>query len=360
MLRRLKTFTLQIIAGVNIITAIIMFLIGMSDRINPVVHPMLSNIGLLFPVLLFINLCFLIFFIFFKKKYIIIPFLGFVICYFPIRTYTPLNINGNTPDSAIKVLSYNVFSFCNDGAPADHPNPIIDYIVESDADIVCLQEGWLNEEIDNLTKASYPYRDSVINIKSGLCIVMLSKFPIVSKEQIKYKSKGNMSAAFKVNIGKDTTTVISNHFEATGLSLDDRAVFKQMVRGKSEKDIMKTESKHLIAQLGESSKIRAPQAETVANYIKECGGSIILCGDFNDSPISYTHRTLAKVLNDCYVASGNGPGISYHRNAMFVRIDNIMCSNDWIPYSCKVDRSISYSDHYPIYCWLDRRAKDKK
>ncbi len=360
MFKSLKTFTLQMIAGVNIIMAIIMLLIGMSDRLNPVEYPTLSNIGLLFPIFLFINLFFLVFFIFFKKKYIIIPFLGFIICYFPIRTYTPLNVNGKTPDSAIKVLSYNVYSFCNDGAPEDHPNPIIDYILENDADIVCLQEAWLNEKIDNLTKVSYPYRDSVVNIKSGLCIVMLSKFPILSKERIMYESKGNMSAAFKVKLGKDTTTVISNHFEATGLSLEDRAVFKQMVKGKSEKDTMKVESKRLISKLGESSKIRAPQAEAVARYVKDCDGSIILCGDFNDSPISYTHRTLAKILNDCYVATGNGPGISYHRNAMFVRIDNIMCSNDWIPYGCKVDRSIGYSDHYPIYCWLDKRMKDKK
>ncbi len=360
MLKKLKTFTLQMIAGANIVTAVIMFLVGMADRLNPVNYPMLSNIGLLFPIFLFLNLCFLVFFIFFQKKYIIIPFVGFVLCYFSIRIYFPLNVNGKTPDTAIKVLSYNVYSFCNDGAPAGVSNPILDYILEKDADIVCLQEAWLNKEIDSLTNASYPYRDSMTNVQSGLCTVMLSKFPIVSKERIMYESKGNMSAAFKVKMGQDTVTVINNHLETTGLSLDDRAVFKQMVKGKSEKDTMKVESKRLIAKLGESAKIRAPQAETVANYVKECGGSIILCGDFNDSPISYTHRTIAKVLTDCYVSTGNGPGISYHGNAMFVRIDNIMCSDDWIPYSCKVDRSIGFSDHYPIYCWLDKRVKDKK
>ncbi|MCD8296495.1 MAG: endonuclease/exonuclease/phosphatase family protein [Prevotella sp.] len=360
MLKNLKRYTLQIIAGVNIVTAIIMLLIGMSDRLNPTVHSMLSNIGLLFPIFLIINFLFLVFFIFFKKKYIIISFLGYVVCFFPIRTYTPLNINGKRPDGALKVLSYNVYSFCNDGAPEDHPDPIIDYILEQDADIVCLQEGWLNDKINSLVEETYPYRDSV---KNGLCpfyIVLLSKFPILYKERIKYKSEKNVSAAFKVLIEQDTVTVINNHFETSGISLEDRAVFTQMIKGKSEKETMKVESKRMIAQLSESSKIRAPQADAVARYVKECGGSIILCGDFNDSPISYTHRTLAKILTDCYVATGNGPGISYHGSAMFVRIDNIMCSADWAPYCCKVDRSIGYSDHYPIYCWLDRHAKNKK
>jgi UDP-2,3-diacylglucosamine pyrophosphatase LpxH len=61
-----------------------------------------------------------------------------------------------------------------------------------------------------------------------------------------------------------------------------------------------------------------------------------------------------KELTDCYVATANGPGISYHYNAFYVRIDNIMCSDHWKPYECKVDNSISASDHYPIVCKLQR------
>lgn len=187
----------------------------------------------------------------------------------------------------------------------------------------------------------------------------MSKYPIVARERIDYVSKGNVSAAFKVKMDGDTVTVVNNHLETSGLSLADRAGFKDMVKGKAGSDTVRAESKRLAVKLGESAKIRAPQAEAVAEYVRKSGDNVILCGDFNDNPISYTHRTLARELTDCYVESGNGPGISYHHNAIFVRIDNIMCSNLWQPYKCKVDRSIGYSDHYPIYCWLKKRGKDK-
>ena len=105
---------------------------------------------------------------------------------------------------------------------------------------------------------------------------------------------------------------------------------------------------------------RAPQAEAVARYVRKYLDRkvpVILCGDFNDSPLSYTHRTIARELTDCYVASGNGPGISYHKSGMYFRIDHIFCSDDFEPYGAKVDNSVTASDHYPICCWLKYRPK---
>lgn len=360
MVRQIRDFTLQIIAGANVVTVVVMLLIGLSDRINPVEHPLLANAGLLFPVFIFINICFLFFFAIFKRKYMLVTILGLVAGYFPVRTYWPLNVRGDVPPGAIKVLSYNVNNFNRTNAPEDDPNPILSYILNSEADIVCLQEAQLTEEITAAMKGIYDYRDTVLGNGGRDCLALLSRYPIISKERIRYESEANVSAAFKVKIGRDTVVVVNNHFETSGLSLEDRAGFKDMVKGKSEGDTIRAESRRLLAKLGDAAKTRAPQVETVAEYVKNCGRSVILCGDFNDTPISYARRTLAKELTDCYVSTGNGPGISYHVNAMYVRIDNIMCSSGWVPYGCKVDNSIGYSDHYPIYCWLEKKAKDKK
>ena len=121
---------------------------------------------------------------------------------------------------------------------------------------------------------------------------------------------------------------------------------------------MKVESKRLIDKLAETSKRRAPEVDAVARYIaRHEGESIILCGDFNDNPISYTRRVIVDKLTDCYVATANGPGISYHLSGFYVRIDNIMCTPDWKPYGCTVDSKVKSSDHYPIYCWLQKQRK---
>lgn len=358
-MKNIKLLTLQVIAGANVVTAVTMFLIGLSDRINPMEHPMWANVGLLFPILLLINFFFLVFFAVFKRRYMAVTFLGFVVSYSSVRTYCPLNVSRDVPPGSIKVLSYNVHCFANENAPEGHDNPIMEYIIGSDADIVCLQEARIDDGIKGAIKGVYDYADSVKSKNGGECLVLLSKYPILSRERIEYESKNNVSAAFRLKIGDDTVTVINNHFETSGLSLADRAGFKDMVKGNAGSDTVRAESKRLAEKLGESAKIRAPQAEAVAEYVRKSGDNVILCGDFNDNPISYTRRTLASVLTDCYVESGNGPGISYHHNAIFVRIDNIMCSKLWQPYKCKVDRSIGYSDHYPIYCWLKMKEKNK-
>lgn len=349
-----KTFTLQLLAGANVATALLMLLIGLSDRVSPVSHPNIACAGLVFPAFLLANLAFLVFFLIVKWRYAIVPVLGFLVCYPSVRVYCPFNVGTDHPEGSLKVLSYNVCSFDSLKNTAGGIDNIMQYLREADADIICLQEARIDDRIKAGAKGTYEYIDSVCNDTKSNTLVLMSKHPIISKERIKYESKGNLSAAFKVKIGGDTVTVINNHFETSGLSLEDRTGFLNMVKGNTETDEMKKESRTLLSKLGKSSQKRAPQAEAVAEYVKKCHGRVILCGDFNDNPISYTRHTLANVLTDCYVSTANGPGFSYHHNAMRVRIDNIMCSNDYEPYGCKVDGSVEYSDHYPIYCWLKK------
>lgn len=346
-------------AGANIASIIAMLLIGNVDKLNPVSHPILANLGLGFPLLLFVNFCFLVFFVFVKRLYVLVPLAGFLVCYPAVRRYWPLNVTHDPPAGAIKVLTYNVFSFNRGDTPENEPNPILEYIKSSDADIVCLQEALPDAEVKAAFKGTYNYMDTVRNMPAGDCIMLLSKFRIISKHRIEYPSRTNLSAAFKVLVDGDTVTVINNHFETSGLSQADRREFRNMMKGQTTKHIIRTEPKRLLIKLGRSSRIRAPQAEAVARYVRDTGGSIILCGDFNDNPLSYTHHVLENELTDCYVATGNGPGISYHHNAIFVRIDNIMCSTDWKPYACKVDDSIGASDHYPVFCWLKKQDKKR-
>lgn len=356
----LGKLTLQIIAGANIATILVMFFVGHSDIFNPVDHPLMATVGLTFPLFLCINLAFTAFWIIFSIKRVIIPFVGFIVCYAPVRVYSPLNISESLPEGTIKVMSYNVWTF-KDWTDVSQPCEIVDYILEQNADIVCLQEsGTMKDKRDRINRmmaTQYAYNDTVKPSGSSDEITLFSKFPIVGKKRINYESKNNHSAAFSLDVRGDTVIFIANHFESIGLSADEKSSFKSMMKGKMEKDSARSESQKLVSKLGRASAVRAPQAEAVAQYIRDNKGkSIILCGDFNDSPISYVRRIIADELTDCYVASGNGPGISYHVSGFYVRIDNIMCSDDWKPVRCVVDSKIKASDHYPIICWLKKRS----
>ena len=63
-----------------------------------------------------------------------------------------------------------------------------------------------------------------------------------------------------------------------------------------EKEKVKSGARLLIRKLAEASAIRAPQADTIAHEITASPHPyIIVCGDFNDTPISYTHRTMPRI-----------------------------------------------------------------
>ena len=362
MIKKLKKFTLQMIAGANIVTILCMMVVGFSDRISPATFPSLANIGLFLPVFILLNAAFLVFWLMFKTRWALIPIVGFLLCYGPIRTFFPINLKKETSPDAIKVLSYNVWLFAG-WEYRDQPNPIYQYILDTDADIVCLQEAGTQEvkkqkELKEAISIKYPYRERSSKGKNGDILACYSKYPIVGKEGIEYESKNNHSSVFYINMNGDTIIVVNNHFESIGLTPKEKDEFSKIVKGEVKRNEAEEGSKKLIGRLNEVSKIRAPQADAVARFLDQHRDkSIILCGDFNDGPNSYTHHKLAKRLTDCYVESGNGLGFSYHHNSFYIRIDHIMCSKDWTPVKCIVDKKIDASDHYPVVCWLKKTPK---
>ncbi len=360
-MKSVKKITIQIIAGANVASILVMLLVGLTMYINPETHPTLSCLGLGFPFLLLINVLFLAFWVVLKPRMVVIPIVGFIICYFPIRTYFPLNISKDVPSSCIKLVSYNVMSYDFASLVQNEEIPILTYLSTCEADIICLQEastiGWTKQVIDSTMNSRYPYHRVHSRHKDGLAMAIYSRFPIVSEREIEYESEANQSMAYEIIIQGRKTLVINNHFETNGLSEKDKSDFSQMVKGDMNNDSVRAESGKLLVKLASAAKKRAKQIRAVAQYIKRYKGkSIIVCGDFNENPISYSHHVFANELEltDCYVSTAFGPGWSYHKGGMYFRIDNIFCSNGWQPYNCRTDRSIGDSDHYPIVCWLKK------
>lgn len=357
MIDKLKKFTLQVIGGANVAAIILMLLVGYSGHLNPVDHPALANLGLTYPALILLNLAFLVLWACIKLRYVFIPIAGFLLAYVPTRAYFPVNLPQDPPQKSIKILSYNVESFIGEPGNKDQPvNPIAEYLLKSKADIICLQEAGGHEHFaDTLLRREYPFVSSYT--KAADVLAVYSKFPIQRTEPIEYPSVGNLSMAYELDIDGQRVLLVNNHFETNALEASDKSEFNSLIRGDVEGDSAKITSTKLLDKLAAASKKRAPQIDAVVRYISSHRGgkAVIVCGDFNESPISYSHYRFADILNDCYIASANGPGFSYNRSHIYVRIDNIFCSDHFKPYAAKVDKKIAASDHYPIYCWLKRR-----
>ena len=357
MIRQLKTFTVNVVAGANVAVGVAMVLVGFTDYADPTHHPYIATAGLLFPLFLLANLGFLAFWLFFKRRMALIPIAAYAAAFAPIRVYLPINHRADPPEGSIKVLSYNVRGYASSPEHGNAVGEIVDYIRNSGADIVCLQEDLQGgRDVKARLDSAFAHSDTT-HIMDGTRLAntlgIYTRYPILRKERIRYPAKGNGSVAYYLKVGGDTVLVVNNHFESTGLSPDDRAKYKEILKGEVAQDTAREESKRLLHKLGDAAARRAPQADSVRKYVAEHSRyPTILCGDFNDSPISYTRRVLAEELTDCYVATGRGIGLSYNQKGFFVRIDNMMCSGSFEPYKCTVDDKIAASDHYPIYCWL--------
>jgi len=361
MIRQLKAFTINLMAGANVATVILMLCTGYSDRLNPVDYPIPSCLGLLFPLFLVANLLFLFFWLTFKWRKIWIPVLGYLLAYPPISIYMPVNLRQDVPEDALKILSYNVCQYGGNYKYDAGFDTVYSYIERQNADIVCLQEDvdtWRKFVFQRYQKI-YPYNDTTIFSKTSSTmngVGIHTRFPIIRKERIQYASTANGSVAYYLQKGSDTLLVINNHLEGTHLSNEDRDNYQRMLKGEMERDTVKAESLFLLEKLGKYNAKRAVEADAVHQYIESHRQyPIIVCGDFNDNPISYSRRTIAQGLTDCFQTAGRGIGLSYNQKGFFVRIDHILCSSHWQPYHCEIDSKMDASDHYPIICRLKIR-----
>ncbi len=348
----------------NVLVVIGLWVSAFSSHFQPTVHPIWACAGLAFPIFLILNVLFIIFWLIVYRYYIWMSALGLLVAYSPLHTYMPLHPfagDDEEPVVMLKVLSYNCEAFDNDAPHTkDSPNAVVDYLAHCGADIICLQEYALGKHvtqkvIDSALK-EYPYRHVRHIHTTGLAI--FSRYPIVSAQQLEYPSKTNGSMVYRVDAPWDTLTVINNHLESNKLNTRDRKMYRQMMDD-PEKGRVKSGSKLLLGKLAEAAAIRAPQADSIASYIRRRKDPLlVVCGDFNDTPLSYAHRVIGDGLVDAFTQSGNGLGISYHENRFYFRIDHILVSDNIRTYRCTVDSSIKASDHYPIWCLITPTAED--
>lgn len=361
MIKQLKKFTIQLIAGANLAIVVLMLLVGFSDRIDPEQHPLLACAGMTFPIFLLANLLMLCFWTLFAWRKLWIPVAGFILAYVPINIYMPVRAMESPPDDALKLVSYNVCGYGSTITQGDHFDSIFSYLRHQQADIICLQEDndtWRSADDRFAEHFAHNERVRICSDETKLSnhIGLHTRFPILRSERIDLTSSAcfNGAAAFYLQVGTDTMLVVGCHLENIHLDKKDREQYKEILKGNIKGDTAKTESKYLLGKFSDAMKIRAAQAKAIRQYIGEHrgNGAVIVCGDFNDTPISFARHTISEGLTDCFAASGRGLGLSYNQKGFNFRIDYILCSEDLTPYYCLVDSKIEESDHYPVICWL--------
>ena len=347
-----------ILLGINAIAALLLFLSAYSPSIDPHAHPVISSMGLFFPVFLLVNVFFLIFWAIVYRRFILFPLLVFILCWGSIRTYFPINGWGeDAPEEAIKIVSYNTRAFAEKKSHTkEKPNEVLAYLQHSNADIICLQEfifgGKLKKKDIDYALRDYRYKHYLPLAKGLNGLGCYSRYPILSATPILYKGTRNGSVAYRIKVGNDTLLVINNHLESNKILKSDVETYQDMIDAPDGNKLL-AGTRQLLGKMAEATVIRSRQADAILKQVKAASERyVVVCGDFNDTPVSYVHRVFHDELNDAFVETGNGLGISYNRDRMYVRIDHILTSKSLKTYECTVDNTIDASDHYPVWCYI--------
>ncbi len=311
----------------------------------------------LFLPLALLNLLFFIYWVTRPSFRALIPIVCLAICMNELATWFPVHFGDKSEQvigKQLKVLTYNTMRFSGRQKPTKGtPNPVLAYLTASDADIICLQEATTSvnskyiSEKDVLSamksyryKVKYPYMGS-----SNLWI--FSRYPIVSHGRISYKTRANGSCYCDVNVDGTRLRIINNHLESNKLTISDKELYKAVI-SQHDKESVSQAARQINDKLGPAASLRAQQADAVAKFISESPYPVIVCGDCNDIPCSYTYRTLSKGLTDSWKAHRSGLGITFHEKFIRFRIDYMFHSPLLHSADSRIDK-VKGSDHYPLW-----------
>lgn len=362
----------KLVLFLNIISGLLLLLAYMSAYIEPKSFPLLSFLGILYPLFLVGNLFFVLLWLLKKYKYSLISLVCIIIginhVFENFQFSSVTDLKGKK--DMIKVMSYNVKNFdLYNYKPHwqynfEKRNLIFDYIKKESPDIICFQE-FMNDKLgefktlDTLVKfqkASNVYAEYTFVSKgvNEFGIATFSSYPIVDKGRINFpNSKNNIGIYTDLQIGKDIVRVYNVHFESLHFSADDYRTAESIDK---IKDLDKNKNKYLrILRIMKRAYInRADQVDIIAESIRNCKYPVILCTDLNDTPVSYAYHNISDGLKDAFVDSGKGYGRTLVSIFTLFRIDYIFFSNHFNSYNFTTG-DVKYSDHFPVSCYLERK-----
>ena len=249
------------------------------------------------------------------------------------------------------VRAFNIYNWLTD------PNTnkgIFNFIRSEHPDIICLQEFFTHEK-SRLNPSRYyklfeetPYQHVEYSYKNssntGFGIATFSKYRIIEKGSISFEKSANLAIFSDILFHNDTLRIVNVHLQSVNLKANNYAFLDSLKLRYDEQNFK--EFQDLSLKLKAAFIKRSKQAELVSEIIKRSPHPVIICGDLNDTPVSYSYREIKGGLKDAWTEAGTGFGNTYLGKFPF-RIDYIF-------YDKKL-KAIDYervktrlSDHYPV------------
>jgi endonuclease/exonuclease/phosphatase family metal-dependent hydrolase len=344
----------------NLIAVAALFLAYLAGFVSPEKWWIPSFFGLAFPIIAGVNVVFLLFWLIANPRYMLVSFIPLVAGWGFLIRYVQLQ--EKTSDTAgVKIMSYNVHHFRGDesGSPQRTSSEIIRFLREHEPDIICLQEVRLRQnKIFNLAKTveelEFINHYQFARTSNTYGSVTMSRYPIIRMNEIRFEQSRNITIYTDLLIGTDTVRLFNVHLHSYGINPKDFTIIDSGVT--SEKDL--EEAKVMGSKLKVGFQIRARQVQAIRKLIDDSPYPVIVCGDLNDTPASYSYQQLKKGLNDAFICSGQGVGRTYIHKLPSLRIDYIFHSDLYESFNFQT-HDFRYSDHLPVSALLVKKVREE-
>ena len=211
------------------------------------------------------------------------------------------------------------------------------------------------ERIDSLFRVQFGEKCFVKDVvESGEVVLRTySRYPIIKSGSIAGEGRGT-SQWVDVVIKKDTLRIFNNHLHTMSISANDSQDIEQ---GRILQDGDRMRS--IANRIASNSSIRASYVDTLRTVVAETPYDNIICGDFNDTPMSYVYGELIKGHKDAFVECGSGYGYTFRPMHRTLRIDYVLYSDGMEVQKYEVDPEATLSDHLPVKATIKLRNKKK-
>jgi len=355
----MRKFLHRALLVVNIIFALALLMSYLAYIINPEDIALPAFFGLAYPYILLINIIIAVIWIMFLKYEALISVFVIAAGFNHLSNYIKLSKPRETKEGTFSVLSYNLrlFNYYESGNN-NTEKQVFELLKKQKPDILCLQEFFISgspSEKEASVKAAlgpmyYTHLKTIGRGKNRYYgIITITKFPIILKGEIIHPRSSSLSIFTDVLIDRDTFRIFNNHLQSFRLKSLERS-FIEEITSPDENETL-DEVRIISGSLKQGFIRRANQSKLVKSQISISPYPVIVAGDFNDTPVSYSYRKIRKGLNDAFVSSGYGAGFTYKGNYPPNRIDYVLYDNA-LESAFFETLKVKYSDHYPIVAYF--------
>lgn len=336
-MKGLKRFD-KIIFFVNTLAAILLLLSYILPYLPPKRFAFLSVLSLGVPLLILINVLFILYWLLKLKKQLILSFLVVLLGFNYITSlYKFTDTKAIEDASNFSVMNFNVrlFNFF-DWLPSETvEGDILNFVRKEEPSVLCLQEYHKNSDFE--LDGYYKYEEiSDEKVKSGQAI--FSKYPIANSGSISFPNTSNNTIFVDVVMQQDTVRIYNVHLQSSKINPE-------------VSELKKETSEKIANRIGDTFKMQQEQAELFLKHRANCHYKTVISGDFNNTAYSYIYKKIKGEAQDAFTIAGHGFGRTYDFKFFPVRIDFIIADQDFTVNGFKT-YDVKLSDHYPIKATL--------